>query len=311
MIIEIPFGTMHAVLDREQMGHRFFGGGLAHRAGHGDGRLAPHFSHRRRERLQRDQSVIDDKQSGRVGIARQLPLPDHRGNRTPAQRLLDEVVTVEAFAFDREEKFAGLRGAGIDGISLGHRMTVVLAGRRLAGRCLLGRSNEFGDARQKKFHAVFHAEPAFAALLHSCPRANRLSRATSTSSKGIVPSFAICPFSCPLPASNTMSPGAACCRANAMALRRSGSMVYFAPDFCSPTSASFMMASGSSERGLSDVSTTKSLPLPAASPISGRLARSRSPPHPKSVMTLPLSPARTTKSRASTVRLRSASSVCA
>ena len=167
MIIEIPFGAMHAVLDREQMGHRFFGGSLAHRTGNGDGRLAPNFSHCRRQRLQRDQSVIDGQQASGAGIARQLPLLDHRGNRTPAQRLLDEVVTVEAFAFDREEQFAGLHGAGIDGISLGHGMAVVLAGRRLARRCLVGRSNEFGDARQKKFHAVFPAVPAFAALLQS------------------------------------------------------------------------------------------------------------------------------------------------
>ena len=37
------------------------------------------------------------------------------------------------------------------------------------------------------------------------------------------------------------------------------------------------------------MSTTKSLPRPAASPISGRLARSRSPPQPKTVMTLAVS----------------------
>src|SRR5208282_3716177 len=75
--------------------------------------------------------------------------------------------------------------------------------------------------------------------------------------------------------------GACLLEAKAIALRRSGSMEYFAPDFCnpdlcSPTTASFMMASGSSERGLSEVRTTKSLPLPAASPINGRLVRSRS-----------------------------------
>ena len=51
-----------------------------------------------------------------------------------------------------------------------------------------------------------------------------------------------------------------------------------------PTSASFMMASGSSERGLSLVRTTKSLFSAAACPISGRLVRSRSPPQPNRVM---------------------------
>ena len=47
------------------------------------------------------------------------------------------------------------------------------------------------------------------------------------------------------------------------------------------------MASGSSERGLSLVATTKSLPSPAACPIFGRLVRSRSPPQPNSVITRP------------------------
>ena len=49
--------------------------------------------------------------------------------------------------------------------------------------------------------------------------------------------------------------------------------------------ASFIMLIGSSDRGLSEVSTTMSLSSAAAMPISGRFARSRSPPQPKSVMT--------------------------
>ena len=54
---------------------------------------------------------------------------------------------------------------------------------------------------------------------------------------------------------------------------------------CRPTNASLMMARGSSLRGLSEVNTTKSLPRAAASPMSGRLARSRSPPQPNRVTT--------------------------
>ncbi len=64
MIVEISLSAMHAVPDREQMGHRFFGGGLAHRTGDADGSLAPNFSHRRRQRLQRNQSVVDGQQAG-------------------------------------------------------------------------------------------------------------------------------------------------------------------------------------------------------------------------------------------------------
>ena len=70
-----------------------------------------------------------------------------------------------------------------------------------------------------------------------------------------------------------------------MAAARSGSTVYWTPLACRPGSISARIAAGSSERGLSLVATTKSLPSPAAWPILGRLVRSRSPPQPKSVMT--------------------------
>ena len=84
MIVEISLGAMHAVFRGQQMGHRFFGGGLAHRSGDADGRLAPDFSHCRCQRLQRDQGVVDGKQAGWIGISRQLILPHHCGNRAAA-----------------------------------------------------------------------------------------------------------------------------------------------------------------------------------------------------------------------------------
>ena len=67
-------------------------------------------------------------------------------------------MTVEALAFHRKKEFAGLHGAGVDGISLSHR-----ADRRI-GRL---RSDELGDAGEKKLHAVFPAVPAFATVLQS------------------------------------------------------------------------------------------------------------------------------------------------
>src|SRR5260370_40429018 len=73
-----------------------------------------------------------------------------------------------------------------------------------------------------------------------------------------------------------MSRGMAWLSARRMACLRSTSTAYRVPVFFKPGSASSMISDGSSLRGLSDVSTTKSLPLPAASPISGRLLRSRS-----------------------------------
>ena len=48
-----------------------------------------------------------------------------------------------------------------------------------------------------------------------------------------------------------------------------------------------MMASGSSLRGLSEVSTTASDHRDATAPISGRFPWSRSPPHPNRLITRP------------------------
>ena len=48
-----------------------------------------------------------------------------------------------------------------------------------------------------------------------------------------------------------------------------------------------MIASGSSERGLSEVTTQASASRAAISPISGRFSRSRSPPHPKTAISRP------------------------
>ena len=53
-----------------------------------------------------------------------------------------------------------------------------------------------------------------------------------------------------------------------------------------PAMISATIASGSSERGLSDVTIVRSARRAAISPMSGRLPRSRSPPQPKTQMTL-------------------------
>ena len=73
-----------------------------------------------------------------------------------------------------------------------------------------------------------------------------------------------------------------------------------------PARISSMIASGSSERGLSEVTTTRSASATAAFPISGRFARSRSPPAPKTTCTRP-----SVSSRAARSTLSSASGVCA
>ena len=48
-----------------------------------------------------------------------------------------------------------------------------------------------------------------------------------------------------------------------------------------------MIESGSSERGLSEVTTATSASRSAISPICGRLSRSRSPPQPKTQISRP------------------------
>ena len=63
--------------------------------------------------------------------------------------------------------------------------------------------------------------------------------------------------------------------------RRSSSTVTEAGPAARPGSTASAIACGSSERGLSEVSTATSAVSATAAPISGRLAGSRSPPHPK------------------------------
>ena len=108
-------------------------------------------------------------------------------------------------------------------------------------------------------------------------------------------------------------PGRPATTATAMAARRSGSTATqaWAPSASAssaPRRTAAMMASGSSERGLSLVSTTTSAPRTAIAPIGGRFCWSRSPPQPRTTMSRPpfaTSPRAVTSSRSS------ASGLCA
>jgi hypothetical protein len=98
-----------------------------------------------------------------------------------------------------------------------------------------------------------------------------------------------------LPAITSTSPGRAEAIASVIASRRSASdrtLDTSPPPRCGSTRAapamiSAMMLSGSSERGLSEVTSTTSASRAAISPISGRLPRSRSPPAPNTQITRP------------------------
>jgi len=110
--------------------------------------------------------------------------------------------------------------------------------------------------------------------------------ATSRSSNGTTRSPMVWVVSWPLPASRTVSPGEAAASARAMACSRSGTTSSGTVSGGMPASTASMIAPGSSLLGLSDVTTTRSAAA-AASPIRGRSATSRSPPHPKPMTILP------------------------
>ena len=85
---------------------------------------------------------------------------------------------------------------------------------------------------------------------------------------------------------------------------RSGSMITCARSragtLSAPASISASMPSGSSERGLSLVKIATSASPAAAAPISGRLARSRSPPQPSTMVRFPSVTGRSASSTART-----------
>ena len=90
-----------------------------------------------------------------------------------------------------------------------------------------------------------------------------------------------CPVSWPLPAISTTSPGPAQATACRIASRRSPiSTTCALPPAGAPARISRRIAAGSSPRGLSSVTTTRSASSAATSPIGARLPGSRSPPAP-------------------------------
>src|SRR5258708_15409874 len=273
MIVEVALGLQHSKPRTQHMRDRLLRGGFSCGSSHGIQRLATQLPHRRAQSLQGDQRVFDRQQPALPGIAVQLIVAYDGRDRTFVQRLLYEIMPIQPLALDRKEKLASRHRAGVDGIGLRH----------FFGQELSRRGNNLGDSGDRKLHLAAPAEAAS----HSNPAARRAPRATSRSSNGADPSRVTCTFSCPLPANNTMSPGRASPMASAIALRRSTSTLYFTPAFCRPTTESLIITSGSSLRELSDVTTTTRLPRPAASPIRGPFLRSRSPPHPNTVNTLP------------------------
>src|SRR5690606_13769491 len=109
---------------------------------------------------------------------------------------------------------------------------------------------------------------------------------TSRSSKGCFTPFISWYVSWPFPATSMMSLSAAIIHAILIASSRSGwTTAFFASAGVIPSCMSRIISIGSSSRGLSEVSTTLSLYLTAIEAITGRLALSRLPPQPTTVIT--------------------------
>ena len=116
------------------------------------------------------------------------------------------------------------------------------------------------------------------------PSARSASRATVTSSNGsFSPPASSWPCSWPLPAITTTSPASA--RGNAHGDRGAAVDLDATPGTPAasgmPATISSTIASGCSERGLSEVTTVRPRAARAIAPICGRLPLSRSPPQPK------------------------------
>src|SRR6185312_14092239 len=217
-----------------------------------------------------------------VGLAGGGPRHDDRGGVDLAggqhghgaglDGLGGEVVAVDLRPRQGDEQAAGRELPGVELHAAGHLRAPVGAVQPAA--------DDVGDLGQAE-----HDHTLTSSLL-------RMAAASSSRSEnGCTTPPASWPDSCPLPARKTMSPGPASATAWAMASRRSPistiSPPSAGPTARAPASIAARMAAGSSERGLSSVTIRTSLRRAAASPIIGRLAVSRSPPQPSTVMIRP------------------------
>src|SRR5207245_2746606 len=213
------------------------------------------------ERLRR---VLDEHER-HVGWRVIVERVDDQAGGNPASRVREECVAVEPVAPDREERLAHAERARVDRHPR-HGDAEVTRDQRGPRR-----ANDVLDGEQ--WHPSSYRD-----------RSRRIRRATSRSSKGSTSEPTIWYVSWPLPATTTVSPASAQCSAARIARERSGSTAYRpgpAPASRTPTMISSMIPSGRSDRGLSEVTQTRSARRAAMPPMIGRFPRSRSPPQPK------------------------------
>ena len=250
-------------------------GGLAGAAGDRRPPSPPSPPRPRRQRLQAPPACRRRESAGppRPG----LPL-DYRRASALWPVLSDVIMPIVSFPTHGKEQIPGLHSARINAEARDHS---AISRRCAKYFCDVRKSSLISDVRSRSsfirrahpfipLHSPANAEPA-------APLRGRRTRSSGPSEPDT--SRVLCRRGARCRPARLRS------RALRMAFARSGSATCGVSKRRRPTSASFMMSSGSSVRGLSEVSTTKSLCSPAAMPISGRLARSRSPPQPNSVMT--------------------------
>src|SRR6185312_4588768 len=294
MVVEVSLSLQHLELRAQNLRNALFGGRLARRAGDANHAPAPFAAHAVRELLHRIQNAVvtligNAQQRAFIKLRRRQPALTHDCcYRSIRDGGINVIVPIDALTFHREEQLPRADRARVDGVPH-HLFRRIEDSFSMDPVCNLSQ-------RQR------HRAP-------SCAMSRRMRAASATSSNGTGPSAKICSFSCPLPASRTISPGFAARIATSIAARRSSSTTNVAPVSRTPGRASLMISIGSSLRGLSLVTMTRSLSAPATRPIFGRFVLSRSPPQPNIVITRP--PCSPTRSRASSMRFFRASSVCA
>ena len=310
VIVQVAPVPKHRVLRRQELRGELLRRRLARAAGdrhHRRARAAAHFA---RAVLERPRRVghLDQKRRrpGLSCLGQSRRRRHHRSGRARGQRSGDEVVPVEPIAANRDEQIAGLRStacrsttvrragpdrpsttrppvaaaisAALSEIDIRHRS------RSPASRCAAAPARR-APLRRRRTAASCRRSPGTSRAPCRRSGSGRRARASRTafsiaSRRSTIASDGV-PFCCPFGA-----------------IRSAGMTM--------PRRISSRIFSGSSLRGLSDVTITRSLSRAATAPISGRFVRSRSPPQPNTVTSRPVASGRAVSSR-----FFSASSVCA
>src|SRR5580693_3671982 len=293
LVVERPGGRDRGAETLDQLSGQVLGGGLAGRAGDARDRGGgQRVDHEPGQRGQGGRDVANNDRWSQYGGDRDGPGREHR-DRAGRDGGGGEVVPVDPFPRDRGEQAAGAGPPGVDHHLAGHHSA------RVPAQLAVGALGDLGQG-QRDHRSTAHGSRGGWPL---AARSNA-DAVTARSSKGSTAPATYCPVSWPLPATTITSPGAARPTAWAIAAARSGSTMTRARSSCgtlsTPSSIAARMANGSSDRGLSLVRMATSASDAAAAPIIGRLARSRSPPQPSTMIRLPRVTGRSERSTAST-----------